>query len=116
MTLAFKVLTTEQAEALRKDLFVGAEVDVRDGYIHLSTAAQVAETLDKYFAGQTGLWLAAVDVERCGDALRWEVSRGGKLFPHLYGLLTMALVVALAPVELATDGALMLPCAYTKTR
>jgi len=109
MTLAYKILTTEEAEALREDAFRGAEVDVRDGYVHLSTAAQVAETLEKHFAGRTGLWLAAVDLEKCGDGLRWEVSRGGQLFPHFYGVLTMAAVVALAPVTRGDDGEVFLP-------
>jgi len=109
MTIGYKILTTEQADALRGDQFAGAPADARDGYIHLSTAAQVTETLDKHFAGQTGLWLAMVDLALCGEALRWEVSRGGLLFPHLYGAFDMALVVALAPVERGADGGVVLP-------
>lgn len=109
MTLAYKILTTIEAEALFSGAFAGAEVDVRDGFIHLSKAEQIAETLEKHFAGQSGLWLAAVDLERCGDALRWEVSRGGQLFPHLYGMLTMMVVVALAPLAQGEDGGVLLP-------
>lgn len=73
----------ESAEAA--GVFVGSDVDRRDGYIHFSTAAQVGETARRHFAGRTGLTLLAVDATRLGDALRWEPSRGGDLFPHLYG-------------------------------
>ncbi len=62
----------------------GAPVDLADGYIHFSTASQAAETAAKHFAGEDGLWLVAFDSNRMGDALRWEPSRGGQLFPHLY--------------------------------
>jgi len=109
MTIAYKILTTDQAEALRQGTFTGAPVDQQDGYIHLSTAAQVEETLAKHFHGQTGLWLAAVDLEQCGDALRWEVSRGKQLFPHLYGMLTMAHILALSPLQRTQAGAVILP-------
>ncbi len=113
MPIAYKILTTDQANALRRNEFTGAPVDQKDGYIHLSTADQVAETLQKHFAGQTALWLAAVDLTRCADSLRWEVSRGNQLFPHLYGSLTMTMVTALAPVDHAPDGTLILPAAHT---
>jgi uncharacterized protein (DUF952 family) len=109
MPIAYKILTSEQADALRHNNFAGAPADIRDGYIHLSTAAQVTETLEKHFAGQTGLWLAAIDLEKCGAELRWEVSRGEQIFPHFYGVLTMAQVPALAPMERAADGSLVLP-------
>ncbi len=62
----------------------GAPIDLEDGYIHLSTAEQVRETAAKHFAGEDGLMLAALDAEALGDDLRWEPSRGGQLFPHLY--------------------------------
>ena len=62
----------------------GAPIDLTDGYIHFSTAAQVAETAAKHFAGEDGLWLLALEAETLGEALRWEPSRGGQLFPHLY--------------------------------
>ncbi len=67
--------------------------DVRDGYIHLSTRAQLAGTLRKHFNGQTDLVLLAVDAEQLGPALRWESSRGGQLFPHLYGELEQRAVL-----------------------
>ena len=81
----------------------GAPVDLADGYIHLSTAAQAAETAAKHFAGEDGLWLLAVETEGLGD-LRWEPSRGGQLFPHLYGILTRAAVAWARPLPLGPDG------------
>jgi uncharacterized protein (DUF952 family) len=74
----------EWAAAERAGLFEGAAVDRADGYIHFSTAAQLGETLRKHFRGRTGLVLIAVDAAGLGEALRWEPSRGGDLFPHLY--------------------------------
>jgi uncharacterized protein (DUF952 family) len=81
----------------------GAPVDLADGYIHFSTAAQGAETAAKHFAGAEGLWLLAVETERLGD-LRWEPSRGGQLFPHLYGPLRREHVVWVQPLPLGEDG------------
>lgn len=106
---AYKVLTSEQMHALEADRFEGAPVDVADGYIHLSTAAQLTETVDKHFAGQEGLWVAAVDLEALGDAVRWEESRGGQLFPHIYGRLTLDAVTAYSPLERDEDGGVRLP-------
>ncbi|MBU3078735.1 DUF952 domain-containing protein [Sphingomonas quercus] len=89
--VAYKILTADQWRALDLDgRFAGAPVDLADGYIHLSTAAQLGETAAKHFAGQDGLIVAAVDIAALGEAIRWEVSRGGALFPHLYGALTKA--------------------------
>ncbi|MFT4151633.1 MAG: DUF952 domain-containing protein [Paracoccaceae bacterium] len=68
---------------------LGAPVDLADGYIHFSTDAQVAETAAKHFATESNLVLVAVDPHRLGEALRWEPSRGGQLFPHLYRALRM---------------------------
>lgn len=93
-TMAYKVLTAPQwADFEREGLFRGAPVDIADGYIHLSTAEQLQGTLAKHFAGQSGLVIVEVDLTRFGDALRWEVSRGGALFPHLYAQLPMDAVV-----------------------
>jgi len=72
---------------------VGAPIDITDGYIHLSTPAQVAETASKHFAGQRDLVLVAVDTEALGAEVKWETSRGGALFPHLYRPMVMADVV-----------------------
>ena len=77
--------------------FIGAPVDLADGYIHMSTADQVAETLAKHFSGQQGLVIATVDLTPLGESVKWEVSRGGALFPHLYGPLPMTAVVSVAP-------------------
>jgi uncharacterized protein (DUF952 family) len=108
--IAYKIMSsTEHEQMQRQGLFRGSPVDVADGYIHLSCGSQLAETLDKHFAGVNGLVLAAVDLSRLGDAVRWETSRGGQLFPHIYGILTMDAVVATAPLERAPDGALKLP-------
>lgn len=92
--LAYKVLRANEWADLQAGDFKGAAVDVADGFVHLSTAGQLAETLAKHFAGVSGLVVAAVDLDVFGEAVRWEVSRGGELFPHLYGRLTMAAVVA----------------------
>lgn len=107
---AYKILTADQmAHLVRDGVFAGAPIDLADGYVHLSTADQVAETLDRHFAGQTGLWLAAVDLAPLGDAVRWEPSRGGQHFPHLYAPLALSAVVAHAPVAHDADGRLRLP-------
>jgi uncharacterized protein (DUF952 family) len=84
--------------------FAGAPVDVADGYIHFSTADQVAETAAKHFAGQRDLVLVAVDADTLGPALKWEPSRGGGLFPHLYGRLPLAAVRRVKPLPLGADG------------
>ncbi|MCJ8156210.1 DUF952 domain-containing protein [Sphingomonas sp. LaA6.9] len=94
---AYKILTEDQwTEFQAADVFRGAPVDLADGYIHMSTAEQVAETAARHFAGQSGLVLAKVDLTRLGDAVKWELSRGGQLFPHLYGDLPMSAIVEAA--------------------
>ena len=90
-TTALKVLTAEQFAAWQASgSFSGAPVDLADGYIHLSTADQLAETLEKHFAGQQGLVIAEIDLAMLGEAVRWEPARGGALFPHVYGELPLA--------------------------
>jgi uncharacterized protein (DUF952 family) len=109
-TTAYKVLTGEQMAALERDgRFDGAPVDLADGYIHLSTEAQLTETVDKHFAGQSDLHVAAVDLGSFGDTLKWEESRGGQLFPHLYEPLLLETVIAYGPLERAEDGTVRLP-------
>ena len=109
-TIAYKVLTAEQMATLEHmHRFAGAPVDLADGYIHLSTADQLQATLDRHFAGQSGLWLVAVDLDAVADQLKWGESRGGALFPHLYGTLTLDTVLAYSPVEHEPNGALRLP-------
>jgi len=96
-------------EARRCGRFEGSADDARDGFIHLSAASQVAGTLAKYFAGQRGLVLLAVDPERLGERLRWETSRGGELFPHLYRPLELEHVISVEPLTLQEDGSHRLP-------
>ncbi len=107
---AYKVLTAEQMATLERDgRFQGAPVDLADGYVHLSTADQLTETVDKHFAGQSDLHVAAVDLGSFGKSLKWEESRGGQLFPHLYGPLLLETVVAYGPLERNEDGRVRLP-------
>ena len=111
-TVAYKIVTKEQlAQLLTAGKFVGAPVDIADGYIHLSTAGQVRDTLDKHFAGQTGLHILAVNLKPLGESVRWEVSRGGALFPHVYGDLPLSAIRAQGPVELDETGQIRLPTA-----
>ncbi len=85
MALIYKIFRTpEHADLVRDGSTQGAPVDRADGYIHISTADQVAQTAAKHFAGEDGLKLLALDPDVLGAALKWEVSRGGALFPHLY--------------------------------
>ena len=107
---AYKVLAAEQmAVLLAEGTFAGASIDLVDGYIHLSTAEQLAETVSKHFAGQSGLHIAAVELTQLGDAVRWEPSRGGQLFPHIYGPLPYSAVIAHGPLERDKQGAFCLP-------
>ncbi len=109
--LIYKILTAEQWAALNAEAQTsGAPIDVADGYIHFSTAAQSAGTAAKYFAAMDGLVIAAVDSDALGDALRWEVSRGGDLFPHLYAPLRRTDVIWTAPLPFV-DGAHVFPAA-----
>jgi uncharacterized protein (DUF952 family) len=107
--IAYKILTAEQLAALEANAFDGAPVDQADGYVHLSTCDQVGETVDRHFAGQEGLAIAAVDLAALGEAVRWEPSRGGELFPHLYGRLTLDAVIAYGALERHPDGSIALP-------
>jgi uncharacterized protein (DUF952 family) len=110
-TIAYKVLTSEQLGLLeREGVFDGAPVDLEDGYIHLSTTEQLAGTIEKHFAGQDDLEIVAVDLEAMGDAVKWEESRGGMLFPHIYGVpLTLDVVLDYGPLEYRADGSIKLP-------
>lgn len=109
-TLIYKIVPEglwREAEA--EGVFRGAPIDLADGYIHFSTAAQARETAAKHFAGQTGLLLAAIDEARLGPALRYEVSRGGALFPHLYAPLDLSAVLWVKPLPLGSDGVHIFP-------
>jgi uncharacterized protein (DUF952 family) len=92
----------QAAEA--RGAFDGAPIDHADGYIHFSTAEQARETADKHFAGQDDLLLVAVEAEKLGAALKYEVSRGGALFPHLYASLPLGSVLWVKPLPLDEDG------------
>lgn len=95
---AFKVLTAAQwAQFEAEGIFHGAPVDLADGYIHLSAADQLQGTLDKHFAGQDGLVIAEIDLAALGACVRWEVSRGDALFPHVYAALPISAVIATRP-------------------
>lgn len=99
--LVYKILRGPEWEKLdRTGGFDGAPIDLQDGYIHLSTADQVVETAAKHFAGADDLWLAALDAAALGAELRWEPSRGGALFPHLYRALSRADIVWCRPLPL----------------
>lgn len=107
---AYKVLTADQMRDLEADRFAGAPIDLADGYIHLSTSDQLTETVDRHFVGQSDLWVAAIDLAALGEAVRWEESRGGALFPHIYGPLPLDTVIAYGPLE-RDDGMVKLPVA-----
>ena len=103
--VVYKIVATEEwAKAQAAGVFTGAAIDRADGFIHFSTAEQAPETAAKWFAGRGDLSLAAVDADALGDDLRWELSRGGALFPHLYAELPMSAVVWSRPLPLGSDG------------
>ena len=91
-------------EAKRQGVFRGSPVDIQDGFIHFSSAEQAPETAAKHFAGERDLVLLRVDAGRLGGRLKWEPSRGGALFPHLYGDLELAAVIHIEPLPLSADG------------
>jgi uncharacterized protein (DUF952 family) len=91
-------------EAEAAGTFTGAPIDVADGFIHFSTSEQVEETARRHFAGVGDLILAAIDAEALGPALKYEASRGGALFPHLYGPLPLGAVRWVKPLPLGSDG------------
>jgi uncharacterized protein (DUF952 family) len=108
--IGFKIMSSAEAAQMQRDgLFRGTPSDIADGYIHLSCGSQLTETLDKHFSGVDGLVVASVDLSRLGALVRWEPSRGGQLFPHIYGALPMAAVVSVVPLERTADGAVKLP-------
>jgi len=108
--LIYKICDTALWQtAQRTGAFEGAEIDLADGYIHFSTAEQVRETAAKHFAGREGLVLIAVEAEALGAALKWELSRGGALFPHLYRALRSGEAAWSRPLPLGSDGAHVFP-------
>jgi uncharacterized protein (DUF952 family) len=108
--LIYKVMTEVAFEACwRQGQFAGSADDVRDGFIHFSAAHQLAGTLAKFFARQEGLVLLAIDPARLGPDLKWETSRGGEQFPHLYAALDLAAVLWAEPLTLGPDGLHIVP-------
>lgn len=102
---AYKILARAEWEAARAaGRYDGSAVDLKDGFIHLSTAAQAAETARRHFAGQTGLVVVELETDDLGPALKWEPSRGGDLFPHLYGPLDPAKALSVRGAPLGEDG------------
>jgi uncharacterized protein (DUF952 family) len=95
--------------AVRAGEYRGTADDLGDGFIHFSTAEQIAESARRHRAGQKGLVLVAVESARLGERLKWEPSRGGALFPHLYGALDPAEVASVAPFPLGPDGEHVFP-------
>ena len=106
---AYKVLTAGEWAALNAGAFQGAPIDIADGFIHLSTASQLTETVDRHFSGQQGLIIAAIDLVALSDTVRWESSRHGQLFPHVYAPLTRNNVVVWCLLERHANGTVRLP-------
>lgn len=105
MPTVYKICPASHWRVAERDgIFRGSEVDLRDGFIHFSSAEQVAETAAKHFAGARDLVLLRVDAASLGERLKWEPSRGGALFPHLYGDLDLKSVTQVDPLPLGPDG------------
>jgi uncharacterized protein (DUF952 family) len=102
VTTVYKILRADEwAAAQSTERYEGSADDLRDGFVHLSTAVQLPGTLDRHFGGETGLMLLALDAEALGGELRWETSTGGEAYPHYYGALPMAAVTDVTPVRSA---------------
>ena len=107
--MIYKIFRADEWQALQtQGETLGAPVDIADGYIHFSTAQQAQDTADKHFANAENLFLAAVETDALGPAIKWEVSRGGALFPHLYRELKLSDVAWAQPLPLA-DGVHQFP-------
>ena len=107
---AYKIMSAMELERMQREgMFRGSPADIADGFIHLSCGPQLAGTWDKHYGGAGGLMLAAVDLSRLAQTVRWEAARGGQLFPHIYGVLPMDAVVSVVPLERTLDGAVTLP-------
>jgi uncharacterized protein (DUF952 family) len=105
MTTVYKIVSADLWQAAEDSgVFTGAGIDLSDGFIHLSTGAQARRTAQLYFTGHGNLVLVAVDGARLGEALKYEPSRDGDLFPHLYGPLPLAAVLSVRPLPVGGDG------------
>ena len=105
MKTIYKIVPSDLwSDAAAAGIFAGSPADLADGFIHFSTRDQVRATAAKHFAGQTGLLLIAIAVDRLQAPLKWEPSRGGDLFPHLYGALSVEAAIRIDPLPLGADG------------
>jgi uncharacterized protein (DUF952 family) len=105
MTTVYKIVAADLWQAAEDSgVFAGAGIDLSDGFIHLSTGAQARRTAELFFAGQDNLVLVATDDASLGEALKYEPSRDGDLFPHLYGSLPLTAVLSVRPLPLGADG------------
>ncbi len=105
MTLIYKIATAKLwHEAEAQGAFTGAPIDIADGFIHFSTAEQTRETVALHFKGQDDLVIAAIETDKLKTDLKWEASRGGALFPHLYTALPMDAVAWVKPLPMKADG------------
>lgn len=111
----YKIISASEWKAAEAaGVFKGVAIDLTDGYIHFSTASQAAETAAKHFAGQTDLLLITINPDALTQELTWEPSRGGALFPHLYGDLNMEAVAEKAVLPLNADGVHVFPPSFQK--
>ena len=105
MTLIYKILTADEWQVFNSgEHFAGSAVDLNDGFIHFSTAEQIKETVDRHFSDEHQLFLLEFDSNQLGDSLNWEPSRGGELFPHLYGFLSVGDLIKSAEVLRDSNG------------
>jgi len=110
MSNIYKICTVDEWRAAEHaGVYRGSAVDLRDGFIHFSTAGQAAETAARHFSGQRDLVLLAIDAAALGGRLKWEPSRGGALFPHLYGALPLDAVRGIDPLPLDASGRHVFP-------
>ncbi len=104
-TIIYKICPADEWEqAIAAKSYQGSYDDVRDGFIHFSCADQLADTLAKHFAGQTNLVLISLRADNLGEKLKWEASRGGQLFPHLYEALDPSLALKTQAIQLGDNG------------
>ena len=110
MALVHKIVSaSDWNAAVAEGVFKGAGIDLKDGYIHLSTSSQARETARLWFAGVRGLLLVSFNAASLGDDLKYEASRGGDLFPHFYGVLHVAQAVSVHPLNTGADGLHVFP-------
>ena len=110
MSTIYKICSASAwREAERQGVYRGSADDLSDGFIHFSTAQQLEATVARHFAGQTGLFLIAIETDALGEELRWERGRDGALFPHLYGELDLAAVVSIMDLPMRSDGTHVIP-------